>query len=190
MYLTNQNKFVQRVGGTASFGGDLDSEYALLASVLPSAEISCRKHENGWEAEGVVTAEVLLGGENGYKSATLSLPFAFPIDSAGDEVEISAIVCGLNVRRTKDTAEAEATLKLCVRSYEKKEWSYIKETAEGEEYPKTDAAISIYALRAGEGLWEVAKRLHREPAELKRCNPELAFPVKAGERIFVYRQIK
>ena len=58
------------------------------------------------------------------------------------------------------------------------------------EYPKTDAAISIYALRAGEGLWEVAKRLHREPAELKRCNPELAFPVKAGERIFVYRQIK
>ena len=190
MYLTNQNKFVQRVGGTASFGGDLDSEYALLASVLPSAEISCRKHENGWEAEGVVTAEVLLGGENGYKSATLSLPFAFPIDSTGDEVEISAIVCGLNVRRTKDTAEAEATLKLCVRSYEKKEWSYIKETAEGEEYPKTDAAISIYALRAGEGLWEVAKRLHREPAELKRCNPELAFPVKAGERIFVYRQIK
>lgn len=190
-YLTNQNKCVQRVGGTASLGGEIENDYTLLSAVLPRAEIACRKGDKGWEAEGAVVADILLGGENGYKSATLSLPFVFPLDSVGDEVEASAIVCGLNVRRSKDgKTEAEATLKLCVRSFEKGEWEYIKETVEGEEYPKTNAAISMYALREGEGLWDVAKRLHRFPNELKKSNPELTFPVKAGERIFVYRQIK
>jgi len=36
----------------------------------------------------------------------------------------------------------------------------------------------------------VAKRLRREPNELMKSNPTLEFPVKDGERLFVYRQIK
>jgi hypothetical protein len=38
-------------------------------------------------------------------------------------------------------------------------------------------------------LWQVAKRLACDPDELQKSNPELTFPVKEGERIFVYRQI-
>lgn len=191
MYLTNSIKCVQRIGGAASLGGEIDGEYTLKAAVLPITEVHCRKSETGWEAEGVVQAEVLLGSENGYKSATLSLPFVFPVDITGEEVRADAIVCGLNVRRTKDgVTDAEATLKLCIKSYERKEWSYIKEVVEGEACVQSNAAISVYALREGEGLWDVAKRLHRDVDELKKSNPELEFPVKAGERIFVYRQIK
>lgn len=191
-YLTNRVKCVQRVGGAASLSPAVEGEYTLKAAVLPRGEVTCRKGENGWEAEGFVAAEVLLGGaEGGYKSATLTLPFVFPIDIAGEEVEADCIVCGLNVRRKKDgETEAEATLKLCLRSYETRAWEYISEATEGEAYTETDAAISVYALRGGEGLWEVAKRLRRAPDDLKKGNPELEFPVREGERIFVYRQIK
>lgn len=191
-YLTNRMKCVERVSGTASLSPAIDGDHTLKAAVLPRGEIGCRKGENGWEAEGFVTAEILLGGaEGGYRSATLRLPFAFPLETTGEEVEADCIVCGLNVRRKKDgETEAEATLKLCVRSYEAREWTYISEATEGEAYEESSAAISMYALRGGEGLWEVAKRLRRDPDELKKANPSLEFPVKDGERIFVYRQIK
>ena len=190
--MTNQVKCVQRVGGVASLSPMAEGEYVLRAAVLPRAEMTCKRGENGVEAEGVLTAEVLLSGaEGGYRSCTLSLPFVFPVDADGETVEADCIVCGLNVRRKKDgETEAEATLKICLRSYERREWEYICEAAEGEPYEETNAAVSVYALRAGEELWQVAKRLRSAPEELQRSNPQLEFPVKEGERIFVYRQIK
>lgn len=191
-YLTNQMKFTERISGVAALSPAVDGEYSLQAAVLPRAEIVCKKTERGVDAEGVVTAEVLLvGTDGGHKSCTLSLPFAFPVETFGEETEADCIVCGLNLRRKNGgETEAEATLKVCLRTYEKREWSYISEAIEGEEIEETDAAISVFLPRAGEDLWQVAKRLCRDPEELKKSNPDLQFPVKEGERIFVYRQIK
>lgn len=192
-YLTSLVKCTERVSGVAALSPEVESDYALAAAVLPRAEITCRKTENGkFDAEGILTAEVLLkSADGGHRSCTLSLPFAFPIDVRAESVEADCIVCGLNVRRNRGgETEAEATLKICLRSYQNGEWAYVLEAAEGEPIEKSQAAISVFALRAGEELWEAAKRLSREPEELQRSNPELTFPVKDGERIFVYRQIK
>jgi hypothetical protein len=101
------------------------------------------------------------------------------------------IVCGLNIRRKKDgETDAEALVKASVRSYNRSEWESVQELVTGEEYPEESAAFSVYSLRAGEELWDTAKRLRRDPEELKKSNPDLQFPVKDGARIFVYRQIK
>lgn len=190
-YLTNQVKCAERVSGVVALSPFIEGEYALVCAVMPKAEITCKKGERGFEAEGAVTAEVLLRGvEGGYKSCSLHLPFVFPLEVDGAEVEADCIVCGLNVRRKKDgETEAEATLKICLRVYERAEWEYIKEIVTGEEIQESDASFSVYIPIVGEDLWQVAKRLSRTPEELKKCNPELQFPVKEGERIFVYRQI-
>ena len=66
----------------------------------------------------------------------------------------------------------------------------MEEAIEGEKKEESKAAVSVYVPCAGEELWQVAKRLSRDPDELKRSNPALEFPVREGERIFVYRQIK
>lgn len=192
MYLTNTVKCTERVSGVAALSPAVDSEYVLEAAVLPRVELVCKKTERGVEAEGAVLAEVLLSAaDGGRRSAMLSLPFVFPVDANGERVEADAIVCGLNLRRKKDgETEAEATLKICLRSYEKREWEYVGEMAEGEAKEESDAAISVFVPCEGEDLWQVAKRLSRDPEELKRSNPQLEFPVKDGERIFVYRQIK
>lgn len=191
-YLTNTAKCVERIGGVASLSPVLDGEYALCCAVEPRAEIVCKKTESGFEAEGVVQAEVVLVGvENTHRACTLSLPVAFPTQTLGDEMEADAVVCGLNIRRRKDgTTEAEATLKVSLRGYNYGEWEYVCEISEGEAYVENDASISLYTMRAGEDLWQVAKRLRREPNELVKSNPTLEFPVKDGERLFVYRQIK
>lgn len=191
-YLTNHIKCTERISGTAALSPELDGEYTLQAAVLPHAEIVCRKGERGMEAEGIAQAEVILRGvDGGYRKATLSLPFLFPVDADGDILEADCVVCGLNVRRKKSgETEAEATLKLCIRTYEERSWEYVGEAIEGEEYGENDSAFSVFIPRAGEDLWQVAKRLSCPPEELQKSNPELEFPVKEGERIFVYRQIK
>ena len=190
-YLTNTIKCVERVGGLAALSPAVDGEYYLQAAVLPRVEVVCKKTENGFEAEGVVLAEVLFcGGDGGHRSATLSLPFVFPLAIDGEEVEADGIVCGLNIRRKKDgETDAEATLKLCVRAYKNGVWEYVDDLKEGEEYAEEKSAFSVYIPKAGEGLWELAKRLRFSPESLKEGNPHLQFPVRGDERIFVYRQI-
>ena len=192
MYLTNQSKGAERVSGAAVLSPEIDGEYTLQAAVLPRAEIAIKKGERSMEAEGAVLAEVLLCGTDGtHRSATLTLPFVFSVDVNGDRVEADCMVCGLNVRRKKSgETEAEATLKLTFRSFEERSWTYISEMTEGEEYPDNDSGFSVFMTEAGEDLWQVSKRLSCAPEDLKKSNPNLEFPLKEGERIFVYRQIK
>ena len=190
-YLTKHTRFTERVSGIASLSPALDGEYTLQAAVLPRAELACRKTERGTEAEGVISATVLLKGADGYRSAELSLPVAFPVDAEGELVEATGLVCGLNLRRKKNgETEAEATLKLSLCAYGQREWSYVSEVSEEEAYAEDDCAFSVFLPVEGEDLWQVAKRLRCEPEALQRSNPELEFPVKSGERIYVYRQIK
>lgn len=191
-YLTQTLKRSERVGGAAVLSPNVEGDYALQASVLPRAELTCRKGERGIEAEGVVSADVLLLGADGtHRAARLDLPVCVPVDIDGEDVEADCIVCGLNIRRKKSgETEAEATLKLCFRSYETQSWSYVSEVSEGEEREENDGAFSLFIPRVGESLWEVAKRLGCAPEDLAKSNPELEFPVKEGNRIFVYRQIK
>lgn len=181
----------ERISGTASLSAEINYSSLLAAAVTPRAEIVCHRGENGGEAEGVMTAEVLLRDADGTnRSATLSLPFAFPVRyDEGLEAEASGTVCGLSVRQRREgEVEAEATLKATVRLYRKIGAEYLTEAAEGAPIEENDSAISVYLPSEGDGLWEIAKRLHREPSELEKSNPELEFPVQKGKRLFVYRR--
>lgn len=185
--LVGMLRFTERVNGTASLSEPIDYSVALQAALMPRAEIACK---NG-EAEGAVFADLVLAdADKIHKSARLSLPFLFPVNAGeGVETEAEAIVCGLCVRQRKEgEAEAEATLKVVVKLYEKDCAEYVCEAIEGEAHETSDSAISIYLPHAGDGLWETAKRLRCKAEELEKSNPELKFPLCGNERIFVYRQ--
>ncbi len=190
-YLTKLYRCTERVSGVASLSPAMEGEVTLQACLLPRVELTCRKGEKGVETEGVLLAEVLVKGADGaYRSTTLSLPFVFPVDVEGELVEAEGLVCGLNVRRKKNgETEAEATVKLCVRTYEQKGFAYVSQVQEGEKYPEEDCGFSVFLTVEGEELWSVAKRLRCAPQTLQKNNPTLEFPVKGGEKIFVYRQI-
>ncbi len=192
MYLTKQLRWTERVSGTGSLSPALEGEVSLQAAVLPRVELSCRKGANGMETEGVLLAEVLVkNADGGFRTATLSLPFLFPVEMEGEHAEGECLACGLNVRRKKSgEVEAEATLKLAFRGYEEKGWSYVRKVEEGEAYPEERSAFTVFLPPQGEELWSLAKRLHCPPESIEKNNPELEFPLKKGKRIFVYRQIQ
>ena len=189
-YLTNTVKYTERISGSAIVDGEIDEGCTLAAAVLPRAELSCVRNDRGeTEAEGVVQAELFFKTADGaHKKATLSLPVAFPIDGDPSETQAECLVYGLNVKRRKNgETEAEGTLKVVVRNYEKISSEYISEVIEGETYEEETQGVSIFLPREGEDLWQVAKRLKKSPEELQRSNPKLTFPVKKGERIVVCR---
>ncbi|MBO5411703.1 MAG: hypothetical protein J6A38_01300 [Clostridia bacterium] len=190
--LTKHGKCTERVSGVALINPVIDGEYTLQSATLPRAEIVCRKGENGLEAEGLLQAEILLvGADGGHRSTTLSLPFVFPLGEVGDDAEGECMVCGLNVRRKKEgETEAEATVKCSFRVFEKRTWGYVSALEEGETCDEPDCAFSVFIARAGEDLWQISKRLNCPPDELQKHNPNLEFPLKESEKIYVYRQIR
>ncbi|MBQ8885660.1 MAG: hypothetical protein IJY62_04785 [Clostridia bacterium] len=190
-YVCELVRFTERIGGTASLSVPIDYTTSLQAAVLPRAEIACRQGENGGEAEGAVFAEVILcDGDGVHKSAELSLPFLFPVSFNGAAyAEAEATVCGLSVRQRREgEAEVEATLKVTVKLFKEETAEFISEVEEGEAFEENHSAISIYVPQEGDDLWETAKKLRRTPEEVAKSNPDLEFPVKKGERIFVYRR--
>lgn len=191
-YLTTHMKTIERVSGNAIISPALEGEYFLQAAVLPRAEISCRKGENGIEAEGAINADLILrAADGGCRTVALTLPFAFPVEYEGEELEAECLVCGLNVRRKKNgETEAEGLVKVCFRCYKQREWAYVEQVTEGEKRIENESAFSVFIPRAGEDLWQVSKRLRCAPADLQRTNPDLEFPIKEDKRIFIYRQIK
>ena len=97
-------------------------------------------------------------------------------------------MCGVSVRlKAEGEAEAEATLKISAAVYGGGSVRYVTGIEEGEEIVPNDCAVSVYLPEAGDGLWDVAKKLNKSPEEVSSCNSELSFPLTGKERIIVYR---
>ncbi|MBQ9081456.1 MAG: DUF3794 domain-containing protein [Clostridia bacterium] len=185
-------RFTERVNGVASLSAPIDYSCTLQALVLQHAEADCRMSETGVEElQGVVSATLLVSESDGtHRSVGVQLPFALPLktDLKGRK-EVSVIVCGMSVRQKREgEAEVEATLKFAVDVFEAVEISVISALEEGERVIPSDCAFSVFLPREGDGLWEIAKSLHKAPEEVAASNPDMTFPVKKGERIIVYRQ--
>ncbi|MFA6766684.1 MAG: LysM domain-containing protein, partial [Clostridia bacterium] len=58
--------------------------------------------------------------------------------------------------------------------------------------PKEDnnVAISLYITKEGESLWDIAKSLSTDEQTLLNLNPDIKLPLKSGEKILLYRELK
>ena len=183
-YLLEQKNESFRVAGTAA-NSFWEEGWRLCCIFLPRVEIS--KQDGG--IEGVLEVSALLRSEEGgYKVSTLTLPFASSTRACAAD-EIVCTVSGLTVRNfSKEATCLEGTIHWTIARFEAWETEYIAGLEEGEDRPKKEAAFTIFVPAKGDGLWEVAKKMGVAPDEVERCNPEVSYPVKEGERIIVYRQ--
>jgi hypothetical protein len=181
--------FCERVSGKMSIHEKVDFSTKFLSTLPPRVEISAICGDDGWEMQGAVLVDLICLHENERRVCKLSLPFAFPVAIDGTDVEVSGFVCGFAVRqRQEGELEGECVIKFAVTTKTKTHLRWISSIEEGAPYEKTDCAVSVYFPAAGDGLWETAKKLKVAPDALTKSNPNLQFPLKAGERIFVYRQ--
>lgn len=184
----------ERVSGTAAISEPVDFACTLQSVAFGGCLAAAAVSDGEVNVEGVVSAYILMkDGEGNPKSCEASLPFSFPVkcDRAkkGQSANVSALACGISARQKKEgELEAECALKLYITLFECQSSSAVTRIEAGDAVPECDAAVSVYIPCAGDGLWDIAKRLKRSPEEVRRTNASLEFPLGGGERIVVYRR--
>lgn len=184
--------YTERVSGLAATKSKLGYDCKFLAAALPQAE--CAYNSETGCVEGAVNTVLIYeqGGE--IKSTEVNLPFAVTLNGvaeAGQKVIKDVAVCGVSVRlKAEGEAEAEATLKISACVCEESTVRYLNQIEEGEAVEVNDCAVSVFLPTAGDGLWDIAKKLKKSPSEVSACNAELEFPLTGKERIIVYRSKK
>lgn len=164
----------------------------IIAVANEHAEIlSYTRSGNGLNVSGTLAFNAWLLSEEGQVFNRKSeIPFEVALsDVNAESCEVCAALKSATAKLiTLSEIEFEAEAVFTV--YEKTQYfSEIISAAEiGEEKPIQAAAISVYIPLAGEGLWELAKRLNVCPETLIETNSELQFPLTGKERIVVYRQ--
>ncbi len=178
--------FSERISGLCATKAKLDYGCTFLAAALPRADWSA--NEKG--IEGALYAVLVYEQSGEIRATEVSLPFSVELSCDVRTAELTVAACGLAIRqRAEGECEAEAVLKITAAEREVKKISYISDASEGDEKPCRNAAISVYLPTAGDGLWETAKKLSSDPADIEKSNPDMSFPLTGDERIVVYRKI-
>ena len=182
-------QLTERVSGRAALSAGLDFSDTLQAVTLQRAEANLVRGENGMRAEGVALATLLVRASDGSRRGIeMSLPFSVPVQAENADGDV--IACGMSARQKEEGAiDAEATLKFTLTERLHSSARLVSSAEEGEPVPEKDCAISVYVPRAGDGLWELAKRLNKSPEEVTASNPDLEFPIREGQRVVIYRKI-
>lgn len=181
--------YTEKVSGPAATKSKLTYECKFLAAIL--SECDCSFNDAVGAVEGAVNTTLIYEQNDEIKNTEVTLPFSVTLGGVkeeGQSVQLDIAVCGVSVRlKSEGEAEAEATLKICATVCDERKVRYIKSIEEGEAIAENDCAISVFLPAAGDGLWEIAKKLNKAPSDVAACNKELQFPLSGKERILVYR---
>lgn len=183
------SRVTERISGKAALSSSIDFSDVLQAVTLQRAEANLLSTPEGRCAEGVAMATLMvLGSDGAHRGVEMSIPFSVPVQAEG-ECRVSVLACGMSARQKQEgEIDAEATLKITVQQRKKLCAKLVAGAEEGEPLPVCDSAVSVYIPCAGDGLWELSKRLGKSPEEVSANNPDIEFPVKEGQRVIIYRK--
>lgn len=167
---------------------------SVLAVCAPLAGAVTVENKDALTVEGVFTATLIyLGEDESISSVPVSLPYRFILDrnfACRDSLSACASVLCVSARaRLNDEAEVTAELVFEVYGASEKSVKYLGGAEVVGDKEVNDAAISLYIVGEGEGLWEVGKALSSDEDELMSLNPDLTLPLKPGDRVLLYRTI-
>lgn len=156
--------------------------------------VSRDKDGNGLTIEGVYSTNVLYLDESNEplnKKAEIAYICRVNNDFPCDGVFCpTVIVNNVNTRlRAGGDVEISVELLVTVRGVQKKELVVIREITVGDKKEIDDYAITLYIVKNGETLWDVAKELNVDEKILLEQN-QLSLPLKDGEKIILYREME
>ena len=179
-----------RISGRAAVE-DLGAARVICAAGEKIEVVSATKKDNALCIVGAFTVNGLFVGDDGVIFTRKSeVPFetTIPCEAEGT-ISVAAVIKSATVKLITFTeTECDAEAVFTVYSENAFNVEVISEIEEGEPKTVPDAAVSVYIPLAGEGLWELSKRLNVCPESLVSTNPDLQFPLTGKERIVVYRQ--
>lgn len=179
----------EKAVSTVSANGGINE---ILCVTSPVVSVTGTLTADSITADGVISATVLYLNE---ASETLSIPCEIPfVSSLSGEYPCETVfapevtITALHARpRGSSDVEVTAEMLVSVRGVQSKETEVISGVVVGTEKEEDDVAISLYIVKEGETLWEVAKELNVDERTLAEQNSDVAMPLKGGEKILLYK---
>lgn len=145
--------------------------------------------------EGVASTTVLYFNKetNSTYSTVVEMPFSLS-EPANDLTENFMPVVNVSlgeitakIKRGRDL-EVSATLFVYTDFYSVNPEAVITDISVLEDKPECEAVLTIYVVKTGETIWDIAKQLNVNPDSLLEQNPQVLLPLVGGEKFIVYRQ--
>ena len=149
---------------------------------------------NNLLVEGVASSTVLYFNKesNTTNSIEVEIPFSINLDSKIPEGFTPSIGVSFGEvlakgKRGKEI-DIEGKIFAYIDFYKTTNDAVISQVEVLEERVLEDYALSIYIVKDGETLWDIAKEMNISPDLILEQNPNVELPLKAGEKIVIYRQ--
>lgn len=179
----------EKAVSTVSVGGGINE---ILCVTSPVVSVTGTMNADNITADGVISATVIyLDETSNVRSTACEVPFVsnlsgeYPCETVFEpEVTITALYA-----RPRGSGDVEVTAEMLVsvRGVQSKEMDVISDVTVGEEKETDDFAISLYIVKEGQTLWDVAKELNVDETTLSVQNPDVSQPLRPGEKILLYK---
>jgi len=144
--------------------------------------------------EGVMMTNITFECEERVlHSHVVAVPFQATVKMEGItathsiQTHLSVLSSKVKARRGKELL-VDAKLGLSISSTTTKTSTVVADVIVGETIARDDSAILIYTVGENETLWDIAKRIACRTSEILAQNPDAETSLKAGDKIFIYRQ--
>ncbi len=180
----------EKIAGKVTPDGGINEVFGILC---PSISASVVTNNGAYNLDGVVQADILYQtNEDVTRGQTVELPFSInlPLENKCDS-QITAEINVVNAAYKARGAELELVFETVVnvKGVSEKTICITSDIEMGAEKEASDVAISLYIVRKGETLWDVAKALNADEETLLRQNKDVPLPLNGGEKIILYREL-
>lgn len=132
---------------------------------------------------------------NSLTSHVVQMPFSetFKVDEFPNyehlQTEIYGTLCDINAKskRGKEIT-IDGNLYFYVEFSGNDNQTFISNVGAGDEKPNDEYAIHVYLVKQNETVWDIAKQMGVSPELIMEQNPNMELPLKAGDKIFIYKQ--
>ena len=143
--------------------------------------------------QGIATTTVLYycKEDHSTNSVVVEIPFSITnsVDHMTDMSQIQLTLSDLSVKSKRgEEIEVFAKVNVYANLYDEGNFAVLSNVEVGEPYIQNGYALSVYFVKDGETLWEIAKDMKVSPDDILEQNPTVELPVKAGDKLYIYRQ--
>lgn len=182
-----------RAEGAASLPEGSNADRITASHGFSATAVSAYAENGRAVVEGAVSGYVIYSdAEAGRRdSCCAEIPFKTVTDipaEDGDELQADVSVCSVSARPSRSgEISVSCTLSLRVLVCGKVRARCVTSVTPGEEKEDKRGVLSMHSASEGESLWECAKALSVPPETVLTQNPDAVFPLRRGDKIFVFR---
>lgn len=188
--------FAEKINGGFSIDESQPFVDEVLGNCCNNVIVAMSKVEDGrLVVEGVAYTTVIYFNKeyNNTNSVEVEMPFSISSDigDVDDSINVQTLISIGNVvakcRRGKDI-EIAANLNVYSTLYTNMEETVISSVEVSSEKEVDDLVLNIYIVKDGETIWDVAKNMNISPDLILEQNPDVELPIKAGDKLVIYKQ--